>query len=264
MRDLKEKVSVIMPAYNEAGRIVHGIEETARTFAEFGCPWELIVIDDGSTDNTFEAAEALVPKHPHHLIVKKNPYNLGKGRALKKALHYATGEYVVFLDADLDLHPLQVQTLFDIMRLDRADIVIGSKLHPNSVVNYPLDRKILSFGYYLLIRILFNLPCHDTQTGLKLFRAQVVKDVFPRILVKQFAFDLEILVNAHHLGYRIAEAPIELNPQRDYGRIGSSSVITTFWDTLAVWYRMYILKYYDRIDYHRRKNLAKEFRRMRR
>jgi glycosyltransferase involved in cell wall biosynthesis len=263
MRNIKEKVSIIMPAYNEAGRIAASIEETVRTFDEFGCPWELIVMDDGSVDGTYEEAIELSKKYPDKVIVKKNPYNLGKGRAIKKSLHYVTGDYMVFLDADMDLHPLQVQTLFDIMRLDKADIVIGSKLHPNSVVDYPLDRRIISFIYYLLVRTLFNLPCHDTQTGLKLFRTEVLRNVFHRILVKKFAFDLEVLVNAHHLGYRIAEAPIVLKPQRRYGRIGSWAVFTTLWDTLAIFYRMYILKYYDRIDYYRRKNLAKEFRRMR-
>jgi glycosyltransferase involved in cell wall biosynthesis len=264
MRDIKEKVSIIMPAYNEAGRIAESIEETAKTFNEFGCLWELIVMDDGSSDETYEKALELSKKYPDQVVIKKNPYNLGKGRAIKKSLRYVTGDYMVFLDADMDLHPLQVQTLFDIMRLDNADIVIGSKLHPNSVVNYPLDRRIISFIYYLLVRILFNLPCHDTQTGLKLFKTEVLRNVFPRILVKKFAFDLEVLVNAHHLGYRIAEAPIVLKSQRRYGRIGPTSIITTFWDTIAIFYRMYILKYYDRIDYYRRKNLAKEFRRMRR
>ena len=263
MRDIKEKVSIIMPAYNEAGRIAASIEETARTFNEFGCSWELIVMDDGSADDTYEKAVEFSKKYPDKVIVKKNPYNLGKGRAIKKSLHYVTGDYTVFLDADMDLHPLQVQTLFDIMRLDNADIVIGSKLHPNSVVNYPLDRRIISFIYYLLVRILFNLPCHDTQTGLKLFRTEVLRNVFPRILVKKFAFDLEVLVNAHHLGYKITEAPIVLKPQRRYGRIGSRAIFTTLWDTLVIFYRMHILKYYDRIDYYRRKNLAKEFRRMR-
>ncbi|MDD5166434.1 MAG: glycosyltransferase [Candidatus Omnitrophica bacterium] len=263
MKNIRGKVSIVMPAYNEADRIVASIEETIRTFNDFGCSWELVVIDDGSTDNTYELAEALSEKYPEQLIVKKNPFNLGKGRAIKKALHYVTGDYVVFLDADMDLHPIQIQTLFDIMFLDKADIVIGSKMHPNSVVNYPLERRIISMVYYLLIRILFNLPCHDTQTGLKLFRVEVIRDVFPRILVRKFAFDLEVLVNAHHLGYRIAEAPIILRPQRRFGRIGSRAVITTFWDTLVVFYRMRVLKYYDRIDYHRRKNLAKEFRRMR-
>lgn len=254
-----------MPAYNESGHIASSIEETARTFNEFGCLWELIIMDDGSADNTFEVAQRVSRNYPHQVIVKKNPYNLGKGRAIKKALHYISGSYIVFLDADMDLHPLQVQTLFDIMRLDAADIVIGSKLHPNSVVNYPLERKIVSFVYYLLVRVLFNLPCHDTQTGLKLFKVEAVRKVFPRILVKRFAFDLEVLVNAHHLGFKITEAPIVLNPQRHYyGRIGLDAVFNTFWDTLAVFYRMHILKYYDHIDYYRRKNLAKEFRRMRR
>jgi len=264
MQNLKEKISIIMPAYNEAERIVSSIEETVKTFKEFGCSWELIVIDDGSGDNTFERAGQLMQKYPQELIVKKNPFQSGKGRALKKALHYISGDYVVWLDADMDLHPIQVQTLFDIMRLDNADIVIGSKLHPNSVVNYPLDRRIISFVYYILVRLLFNLPCHDTQTGLKLFKTEVVRKVFPRILVKKFAFDLEVLVNAHHLGYRIAESPIVLNPQRGYGRIGPRAVFTTLWDTLTIFYRMHILKYYDRIDYYRRKGLAKEFRRMRR
>jgi len=263
MKDIQGKISVIMPAFNEAGRIADSVEETIATFNNFGCAYELIVIDDGSTDNTFLVLEELAKKHPGQLIVRKNPYNFGKGRAIKKALHYLSGDYVVFLDADMDLHPLQVQTLFDIMRLDKADIVIGSKLHPNSVVDYPLQRRIASFGYYLLVRLLFNLPCHDTQTGLKLFKTEVVRKVFPRILVKQFAFDLEVLVNAHHLGYKITEAPIVLSPKRKYGRIGPAAVFTTFWDTLVVFYRMKILKYYDRIDYYRRKNLGQELRRMR-
>jgi len=253
-----------MPAYNEASRIASSIEETAKTFNDFNYNWELIVVDDGSTDATYENAQQLIDKYPGHILLKKNPYNLGKGRAIKKSLHYINGDYIVFLDADMDLHPIQIQTLFNIMRLDNADIVIGSKFHPNSIVNYPLDRRIISFVYYILVRILFNLPCHDTQTGLKLFKTEVIRRVFPKILVKKFAFDLEVLVNAHHLGYRIAEAPIVLNSKRRYGRIGPGSIFTTMQDTLAVFYRMYILKYYDRIDYYRHKNLGQEFRRMRR
>jgi len=263
MKNLKEKVSIIIPAYNEADIIEANMNETVKTFNEFGCPWEIILVDDGSSDATFEKAERFAKRHPGHILVKRNPSNLGKGRAIKKSVRYVTGDYTVFLDADMDLHPVQVQTLFDIMRFDDADIVIGSKLHPNSVVKYPLQRKIFSLVYYFLVRTLFNLPCHDTQTGLKLFKTEVLHKVIPRILVKQFAFDLEVLVNAHHLGYRIAEAPVILNPQRKFGRIGLKAVFVTIWDTLAVFYRMYILKYYDRIDYHRRKNLAKEFRRVR-
>lgn len=264
MKEIKEKVSIIMPAYNEEGSIASSMRETLKTFEDFGCQWEMIVMDDGSLDDTFKEANSFAEQHPDKIIVKKNQVNLGKGRAIKKALRYVSGDYVVWLDADMDLHPIQIQTFFDIMRLNKADIVIGSKMHPNSVVDYPLQRKIISLVYYIFVRILFNLPCHDTQTGLKLFRLEVLNNVFPRILVKKFAFDLEVLVNARHLGYKISEAPIVLRTQRNYGRIGGSAIFTTLVDTLAIWYRMYILRYYDRINYYRKRNLLSNFRRMRR
>jgi hypothetical protein len=115
-----------------------------------------------------------------------------------------------------------------------------------------------------LVKILFGLPCRDTQTGLKLFKAQVLRDVFPRLLVKKFAFDIELLINAHRLGYKITDAPIKINPKTQFGWIYPKTIFITLWDTLAVFYRMFVLKYYDSINYHRRKNMAKEFRRMRR
>jgi len=262
MKAVKEKFSILIPVHNEANRIRHNLREIKETLDGLGCNYEIIAIDDGSSDNSYEVLKNLEKEIPR-LIVKKNSQNFGKGRALKKAFKYAGGDLIVWLDADLDLHPYQIKTLYDIMVLNDADIVIGSKMHPNSKVNYPLTRRIVSFGYYFLIRILFNLPCHDTQTGLKLFKRKVIEEVFPRILVKQFAFDLEVLVNAHHLGFKLAEAPIILENKRDYGRIGVSSITTTFKDTMAVWYRMYILKYYDRIDHHRRKGLLREFKRVR-
>jgi glycosyltransferase involved in cell wall biosynthesis len=256
MEEIREKVTVVMPAFNEAGRIIESIEETARTFESFGYPWEIIVMDDGSIDNTYELAASLIKEYPDRLTVKKIPVNLGKGRVLKKAIHFISGDFVVFLDADMDLHPAQIKTLFDIMQLNNSDIVIGSKLHPNSKVDYPGWRRFMSFIYFLLVRVLFNLPCHDTQTGLKLFKTQVLRKVFPRLLVKQFAFDLEVLVNAHHLGFKISEAPIILHSQRYHSRIGLGSIVSTFVDTLAIFYRLRILKYYDRIDHYRHKSMG--------
>jgi glycosyltransferase involved in cell wall biosynthesis len=264
MRGVEGKISIIMPAYNEAGIIVGSIEETIKTFKAFGCSFELIVMDDGSTDNTYALASNYSSKHPECVVIKRSPFHMGKGRALKKALHYVSGDYVVFLDADMDLHPEQVQTLFDIMHLAAADVVIGSKFHPHSVVVYPWHRSVVSYVYWQLVRLMFGLPCRDTQTGLKIFKAKVLRDVFPRLLVKQFAFDVELLANARHLGYTIADAPIVIRPQKRFGWIRPSAVYTTLVDTLAIFYRLYILKYYDRIDYHRRKNMAKEFRRVHR
>ncbi len=261
MKTLMGKVSVIIPAHNELSRIFSSLEETIKTFEEFGCQYEIIIMDDGSTDGTYEAVQKLCRKN-NNVFIKKNWQNYGKGRAIKKGIRYATGDYIVFLDADMDLHPAQLQTFIDIMRLDDADIVIGSKMHPNSVVDYPWRRKLISRIYFLIIKVLFGLPIHDTQTGLKLFKKEAIKEIFPRILVKQFAFDLEILVNAYHLGFKIAEAPVVLQTKRPFGRIGWQAMYKTGIDTLAIFYRMHILKYYDRIDYYRRKNLQRQSKRV--
>ena len=98
----------------------------------------------------------------------------------------------------------------------------------------------------MLVRALFGLPVRDTQTGIKLFKRAVLERVLPRILVKRFAFDLELLANAHHFGYRIVEAPVTLNFRRVCSRLRISAVWNVFLDTLAIFYRMRILHYYDR------------------
>jgi hypothetical protein len=94
---------------------------------------------------------------------------------------------------------------------------------------------------------MFGLPVRDTQTGLKLFKREVLDKIFPEIVVKAFAFDLEILANAHRLGYKIAEAPVHIDSKREFGRIGIKEIFETWVDTLAIFYRMYILRYYDSI-----------------
>jgi glycosyltransferase involved in cell wall biosynthesis len=238
------KISIIMPAYDEGPRIYECIAETVRTMEELGLEHELIVVDDGSLDNTYEEARKAAARFPNVKVVRY-AHNGGKGNALKHGFGYATGDLVAFLDADLDLHPRQINGFLELMEEQRADVVIGSKRHPLSKLDYPLQRRILSTGYSLLVMALFRLPVTDTQTGLKLFKYEVLEEVFPRILVKRYAFDLEVLVNAHHRGYRIAEAPIELSFQRKFGRIGFKEISPIAIDTAAIFYRLRILKYYD-------------------
>jgi len=159
------------------------------------------------------------------------------------------GGVVAFIDAGSDIKPEGISMILSHFRWYRADIVIGSKRHPVSKVNYPWYRKILSLGYQSLIKILFGLSIRDSQVGLKLFRRQVLEDVLPRLLVKRFAFDIEILAVAHHSGYtRIFEAPVEL----DFTGVSTitsanfwKSIWSMLWDTLAVFYRLHILHYYD-------------------
>lgn len=239
------RISILMPAYNEASVITPSVEETMTTLDRFGWDYEIVVVDDGSLDGTHATLERLARRHPR-LLVTRNRENFGKGRALKKGFRATSGDYVVFLDCDLDLHPRQVARLFEIMARENADVVIGSKRHPESRVDYPWHRRLISTTYFFLIKLLFGLPIRDTQTGLKLFKRRVLEDVFPQMLVKRYAFDLELLVLAHHRGYAIAQAPIVLQSTRYQHRIRLLDITHTFWDTFAVWYRLRILRWYDR------------------
>jgi glycosyltransferase involved in cell wall biosynthesis len=241
-------ISVIMPAYNEAEHILDSLREVVRTLEEAGATYEVIVVDDGSPDRTYREALKFVARDPGCVRVVYYDDNLGKGNALMCGTWFARGDYIVFLDADLDLHPSQLPVLFDILKATRADAVIGSKRHRDSAVEYPLIRRLYSVVYYSIIRLMFGLPIQDSQTGLKVFRAELLQRVLPRILVKRFAFDIEVLANAHRLGYRIVDGPVRIHFRRQMGRIRFRDAMNILIDTLAIFYRMYILRYYDRLD----------------
>jgi glycosyltransferase involved in cell wall biosynthesis len=238
-------LSILMPAYNEAHSIAENVSETVETMHGLGLDFEIVVIDDGSLDGTHAAASNALRAWPDHVRVVRCSRNEGKGNALICGTCYAKGDYVAFLDADMDLHPEQLASFFAIMEARNADAVIGSKFHPASKVDYPPVRRLYSFFYYMLVRTLFGLPVRDTQTGIKLFKRVVLDRVLPRVLVKRFAFDLELLANVHHFGYRIVEAPVTLNFQRVCSRLRLPAVWNVFLDTLAIFYRMRILHYYD-------------------
>jgi glycosyltransferase involved in cell wall biosynthesis len=242
-------LSVVVPAYNESGAIYRNLSEAVETLIALGYDFEVIVVDDGSGDETFLHAAQLIDVHGGRVRIVRYDVNQGKGNALMCGTSYAKGDYVIFLDADLDLHPRQLPRFFEIMDQTGVDVVIGSKRHPESKVEYPFVRRVYSAVYYTMIRMLFGLPVRDTQTGLKVFKTQVLRDVFPRILVKRFAFDIEVLTNAHRLGYTIADAPVQLEFRRGTGRVKMKDAKSMFIDTLGVFYRMHVLHYYDALPH---------------
>jgi len=246
MKEFKGKISIIMPAHNEGHHIFNNIRETQKVFNEAKCDYEIIVVNDGSSDNTSSEAKKASIGFSNIKVVDRDR-NSGKGNALRRGFYHALGDMIVLLDADLDLHPKQLSTLFGIMVCEQADVVVGSKRHPDSKLNYPTRRKVISKIYYYFLWALFGLPINDTQTGLKLYKHEVLRKVIKRVLCKRYAFDVELLANAHHLGFKIVEAPIVLEYRREvkWGRIGFMDLWHAGIDTLAIWFRMYILRTYD-------------------
>lgn len=241
--EVRAAISLIVPAYNEERKIYEMISETHGTMKGIEPDFEIVVVDDGSADGTPAEIERAVADLDRVVAVML-PENMGKGNALYRGFQASSGDLVVFIDADLDLHPRQVTTLMGMMEHSGADIVIGSKRHKASRLDYPWYRKLFSTIYYLLILLLFRLPVKDTQTGIKLFKREVLAGAFPRILCKKYTLDLELLVVAHRLGYRIAEAPIALTFQR-FGGVSWPSIRNILTDTMAVFYRLRVLRYYD-------------------
>lgn len=240
------RLSVVMPVYNLASEIAANIARTAELFDSHELRAELVPVDDGSTDGTAaELARAAQAKYEHVVVrpvfCEKNG---GKGAALRAGFEASTGEFVMLLDGDLDINPKQTPWFFEAMAAKGADIVIGSKRHPRSVVQYPWHRRLVSWVYFTIVRIFIGLPITDTQTGMKLFRRKALGEALGRMLVKTYAFDLELLSIAHQRGAKIAEAPVVIRFGNKFGALKAHTVKTMALDSLAVFYRLRVLKYY--------------------
>ena len=228
-------LSIIMPAYNEAENICRSIQESVKILEKTGLEYELILVDDGSEDDTYNKAVA-VSQNYKNVKVFRYKENKGKGYALKYGFKYAKGNLIMFKDADLDLPSSQIPRFLDYMNTKQADVIIGSKRHPLSKVQFPLSRRILSRCYSVLVKMLFNLKVTDTQVGIKLFRKEVLDSVLSKVSVDGFAFDLELLVNINQYGFKIDEAPVDLDFQF-HSTIHPKNILRMLQDTLSVYGR---------------------------
>lgn len=249
-------ISVIVPVYKKEKTITKDLKRIYEVLQKLRYPAELICVIDGKTDKSFERTLKFARKYSNIKVVGYE-INKGKGFAIRYGMGQSRGDIVGFIDSGMDINPNGLSMLLEHFEWYEADIIVGSKRHPVSKVEYPWQRKILSFGYQILVFILFGLKVRDTQVGIKFFRREVLEKVLPRLLVKKFAFDVEILAVAYYLDFkRIYEAPIDIKLELG----GMSSItnktflkiaIATLIDTLAVFYRLQILNYYS--DGNRRK-----------
>lgn len=243
-------VSVIVPAFKQEKTIARDLKKIKDVLDHLRYPTELICVVDGKADSTYQKALIFAKKYPNVKVIGYET-NKGKGYAVRFGMAESRGDVVGFMDAGMDLNPAGLIMLLEHFEWYNADVIVGSKRHPASKVDYPWQRRILSVGYQGLAWLLFGLKVRDTQVGMKFFKREVLEKVLPRLLVKAFAFDIEMLAVAGYLGYsRIYEAPVDIKL-----RFGGASTITSqkflrtvlamLIDTLAVFYRMKILRYYS-------------------
>lgn len=257
MKENNQLLSVIIPAYRQEKTIIKDLRRIKEVLDKVRYDYEIIVVVDGFVDRTYER---VVSTKLSKTKVYGLEVNHGKGYALRYGTARAKGDLIIFLDAGMEIDPNGISMVLEHMEWYKADIIIGSKRHPASIVGYPFQRRVMSFLYQLFVRLFTGLNVRDTQAGLKIFRRKVLQDVLPRLMVKRYTFDLEILLVARHLGYqRIFEAPIKLSYNfgdqthavtlRDIFK--PNGLIFSLIDTLAIIYRLKIVRYYD--DNNRRK-----------
>lgn len=242
LRAAELDLTVVVPYYNPGDLLAPNLRRLLDVLARSDATFEVIAVSDGSSDGS-EASIAAIDDP--HLVRLSLPRNLGKGAALRIGMAQGRGRWLGFIDADGDLDPALLEPFQALVRLYDPEVILGSKRHPLSEIDYPLLRRVYSVGFQALTRVLFGLNLRDTQTGIKIIRRDVLDAVLPRMVEKRFAFDLEMFVIARRLGYRrFLEAPVRLHHQFT-STVSARSVVRTFQDVLAILFRLRVLHWYD-------------------
>jgi glycosyltransferase involved in cell wall biosynthesis len=203
-------VGIVLPAFREEATIVEAIERLINVMSNHHFDYQIILVVDGEVDETAERARAI---ESERVIVHSYRINRGKGYALLQGLNLVSAPLTVFFDGDLDLDPNCIPSMLENIENGFADVVVGSKIHKNSIVDYPLKRKVQSKVMRTIVRCLFGLSISDTQTGAKAFRTEALRDCAKLVKSEGFAFDVDLLVRLNSNNQRIMEHPVRIDYQ---------------------------------------------------
>lgn len=214
-------MSVVVPAYNEEKAIVSTIAALRSWLEASGRPWEILVMDNASTDGTHALVEPLADGEAIRLF--RNEQNMGKGYSVRRGMLAATGELRLHCDADCAPSLASLTRMLELM--EHADVITGSRLAEGADVGQrqPLRRRIVGRSFQQLCRLMLGEPTRDLFCGFKLWRGQTAQEVFSRVQIEGWVFDAEALAVARALGYRITEAGIVWN-DRDGSRLSMARV----------------------------------------
>lgn len=200
-------LSVVIPAYNEEKRLPPSLNAIVSYLHSKDFSWEIVIVDDGSSDRTVELAEEILSGSPHQVL--RNPQNLGKALTVKNGLEQSVGRIALFTDSDLSTPIEEADKLIAAIE-DGADVAIGSRQMPGSRIetHQPWYRELAGKAFGLLNRIILDHGMYDTQCGFKAFTRAAVKAILPLQQVTDWAFDAELMLIAHRLGLKIAQVPV--------------------------------------------------------
>ncbi len=200
-------LSIVIPAHNEEKRLPPTLEQVFAFLGSQNFEAEVLVVENGSTDRTYEIAQSYTAQHKNLRVIREN--GRGKGLAVRYGMLEARGEYRLMCDADLSM-PIEETVKFLAPDVAGFDIVIASREAPGSVrYNEPRYRHLGGRLINLIIRLLILPGLQDTQCGFKCFRAEAADDLFKRQTLMGWSFDIELLFIARRHGYRIIEVPID-------------------------------------------------------
>jgi glycosyltransferase involved in cell wall biosynthesis len=217
------KYSIVIPAYNERKRIGSTLEQVLEHLREQKWNAEIIVVNDGSHDQTASFVQNFAAEHPRVRLIE-NPGNQGKGYAVRNGMLNARGQVLLFTDADMSSPITEAAKLFTALE-NGADMAIGSRWMDPSLQfqRQSLRRQIMSRAFNLFTRAVLTFPYHDTQCGFKAFTREAAKKIFPLQRITRWGFDAEIIYLAHHMKFKVAEVPVtwghdegsKIHPWRD-------------------------------------------------
>ena len=232
--------SIVIPAYNESSRLRPTLDELLRYVEERQWDVEILVVNDGSRDDTADIVREYAQAHPQILLVE-NPGNRGKGYSVRNGMLHARGAICLFTDADLSSPISEAPKLFDAIAAG-ADIAIGSRwLRADlQTERQPLYRQLFGRIFNLVLRVFLGLNFADTQCGFKAFRREAAQRIFPLQRIERWGFDPEILFLARRLGFSVKEVPVvwahsegtRLSPLRDGLRM-FGEVLRIRWNSIA-------------------------------
>jgi glycosyltransferase involved in cell wall biosynthesis len=234
------ELSFVIPAYNEEDFIEDTLGTIDEVIKDKNLPYEIVVVDDGSRDDTLAKARRYAGRNGHVKVVSYNE-NVGKGHAVKTGFMHTSGNIVIFADGDMEIDLRTISKYLDALKY--GDIVIASKHHKDSQVEVPVSRRIFSKIFNGMVRFLTGVPIKDTQSGLKAMRKSAFIDVFPRLAVKRYAFDVELLAVANLYGLKVVEMPVNIKLN---AKFKPKEMWHMFMDLLGIAYRLRILHWYQR------------------